>query len=190
MSKLAEVRWRPPRIVTERLLLRGYEPSDASAIFGYASDPEVTPFMAWPRHRTIDDAHSFLNEWVAPNYAQEGLDYAIALREAPDQIIGGTGAYWRPRTHRVMEIGYVLAKPHWGKGYVPEVGRALIRHVFETTNAMRVFAPIFAPNDKSRRCAEKMGLKLEGILRSSIEFHGQRWDEAMYAVLREELAGV
>jgi len=190
MSNLAEVSWRPPPITTERLILRGYEPSDADGIFGYASDPEVTPFMAWPRHRSIDDAHSFLDGWVAPNYGQEGLDYAIALREQPDVIIGGTGAYWRPLSHHVMEIGYILARPHWGKGYMPEAGRALIRRVFETTTAMRIFAPIFAPNSKSRRAAEKMGLKFEGILRGAVEYHGKRWDEAMYAVVREDLAGV
>lgn len=51
----------------------------------------------------------------------------------------------------------------------------------------RIYAPIFAENVKSRRAAEKMGLRFEGILRSSIEYRGIRRDEAMYAILRTDL---
>jgi ribosomal-protein-alanine N-acetyltransferase len=185
---LNEVTWRPPTIETERLILRGYEPSDAPAIYVYASDPEVTPFMAWNRSRNIEDVHTFLNEGVARLYAAEELSYALTLREAPNFVIGGVGVIWRPRAHRVLELGYILTKLHWGNGYVPEASLALMRFAFQNTDVARIFAPIFAANSKSRRCAEKIGLKFEGVQRSAHEYRGQRWDEAFYAILRGELA--
>ena len=185
---LNEVTWRPPVIETERLVLRGYELDDAPAIYAYASDPEVTPYMTFDRSRSIDEVLVFLNGRIASSYCEQQLEYMLALRDEPDIAIGALSAVWYSRAHRVLELGYILAKEHWGNGYMPEAGRALMRFAFETTNAARIFAPIFAPNAKSRRCAEKIGLTLEGIHRSALELRGQRWDEAIYAVLRDEFA--
>ncbi len=66
----------------------------------------------------------------------------------------------------------MLARDRWGRGYAPEAARALLDHAFLTTPVERVFAPIFAENVKSRRAAEKMGLTLEGVLRSSPQLAG------------------
>jgi ribosomal-protein-alanine N-acetyltransferase len=181
---LSDVTWRPPLIETERLVLRGYEPGDAPSILRYASDPEVTPFMAWDPCRNLDDVNGFLNGAIAPHYEAYELDYALALRTAPDAAIGGLGACWDSRAHRVIHLGYILAKEHWGKGYMPEAVRALVRRAFETTDVQRIFAPIFAENVKSRRAAEKAGLSFEGVLRSNVEHQGRRWDQAIYAVVR------
>lgn len=184
---LADVAWRPPRLETDRLLLRGWEPSDADAVFAYASDPEVTPYMAWDAHRSPADAVAFLDGFVAERYAEQELDYCLCLRTDPASAIGGLGVYWRSRPHRSMQLGYVLRRDAWGRGFVPEAARRLIRHVFETTDAARIWAPIFAPNVRSRRAAEKMGLAFEGVLRSAVEYRGRRWDEAIYAIVREDL---
>ena len=185
-GRLVDVAWRPPVIETERLVLRGREPEDAEAIFRYASDPDVTPYMAWEPSKSLEDVWDFLDGLTAHNYEQEALDYGIASKASPRELIGSIGVYWNPRHHRVMDLGYVLDKEHWGRGYVPEAGRALIEYAFRTTPVERIFAPIFAENAKSRRAAEKMGLRFEGILRSSVEFHGVRHDEAIYAILRSE----
>ena len=183
---LSDVTWRPPRLETDRLLLRGWEPTDVDAVFAYASDPEVTPFMAWDRHRSLADSRTFLDVFVAEKYAAQELDYCICLRSDPTDAIGGIGLYWSYRPHGTMELGYVLRRSAWGNGFVPEAGRRLIRHAFETTDVARVFAPIFAQNEKSRRAAEKMGLELDGVLRSAVQYRGRRWDEAIYSVLRKD----
>lgn len=182
---LEHVTWRPPTLVTERTLMRGWELSDAEAIFAYASDPEVTRYMAWERHRTIGDTHAFLS-MTADDYQHEELSYALCSRAEPGVAIGGVGAYWRSRRHRVMELGYVLARPYWGNSYMPEAARALVRHCFATTDVHRIYAPIFADNVKSRRAAEKIGMTLDGVLRSSLELRGRRWDEAVYSILRDD----
>ena len=61
----------------------------------------------------------------------------------------------------------------------------LLDRVFSTTDAARVFAPIYSDNLRSRAFAEKLGMQLEGVLRSSCERNGQRKDQAIYSVLRE-----
>jgi [ribosomal protein S5]-alanine N-acetyltransferase len=187
-SKLDQVGWRPPRLETARLLLRGWEASDAEHVYAYASDPEVTLYMAWDRHTSLQQSHGFLNHWVAGMYERQELTYALCTLAEPQRALGGVGLHWRSREHQVMELGYVLARPHWGLGYVPEAGRALIGFAFQTLAVERIYAPIFSQNGKSRRAAEKMGLRFEGVLRSCLELRGQRWDEAIYSTLRGELS--
>lgn len=185
---LASETFRPPTLTTERLVLRGYEPSDAPGIFAYSSDLETTRFMAWDTARSPTDTLVFLNEVVAASYRRNELDYAIALREEPATIVGGLGLYWRPKEHGVMELGYILRKESWGRGLMVEAARALMQHAFATTDVQRIFAPILAPNVKSRRAAEKMRMRLDGVLRSARFFRGQRWDLAIYSMLRGELS--
>ncbi len=184
---LIDVTWRPSPLQTARLLLRGWEPTDVDAVFAYASDPEVTRFVAFPRAVTRDDSRAFLDGWVADHYRAQELDYCICAKDDPARPLGGIGVYRRSIEHRTMELGYVLCRSAWGHGFVSEAGRHLVRHAFATTDVARIYAPIFAPNTKSRRAAEKMGLAFEGILRSASEYRGQRWDEAIYAVLRNDV---
>ncbi|HTU59994.1 MAG TPA: GNAT family N-acetyltransferase, partial [Polyangiales bacterium] len=181
---LAQITWRPPQLRSARLLLRGFEPSDAEAIFAYASDAETTRHMAWDRHASLRDTQAFLNGWVASSYATRQLDYAICLIEQPDRVIGGIGAI--AHGERSYQLGYVLAREHWGRGIVPEAARRLLEQLFRETDAQRVFAPIYADNTRSRRTAEKLGMQLDGVLRSACERNGQRKDEAIYSLLREE----
>ena len=186
---LGGVSRRPAPLRSERLLLRGYEPSDAPGIFAYCSDPETTQFMFFDAHRSIGDAHDFLNTWVADAYRQGALKYAVCLAGAPERIIGGIDLRVDPNQHRTMELGYILAREHWGRGYMPEAARLLIEHAFATTDVQRIEAPIFAQNTRSRRAAEKIGMSLDGVLRSSRAARGQCWDVAIYAILRSDLEG-
>jgi cupin fold WbuC family metalloprotein len=181
---LSAIAWRPPVLRSDRLILRGYESSDAPAIYAYASDEETTRYMAWDRHRSIEDAHGFLHGMVAKHYRRHRLDYAICLADDHARVIGGLGVYPHPGPHQVMELGYILGRPHWSRGLALEAVRRLLDHAFHTTDVERIFAPIFAENSRSRRLAEKAGLRLDGVLRSALAFRGRRWDEAVYAILR------
>lgn len=183
---LGAVAFRPPPLVSERVLLRGWEPADLEAVYAYGSDPEVARYMAWDRHQSRADAAFFLDEIVAKGYREGELNYALCLRGAPEQVLGGVGLVRRDSEGRVFELGYVLARTAWGQGLVPEAGRLLLDHAFSTTSVERIYAPVFAVNGKSRRAAEKIGLRLEGILRSSLFLRGAAWDEAIYGVLRAD----
>jgi RimJ/RimL family protein N-acetyltransferase len=182
-SQLSQVSWRPPQLTAARVMLRGYERQDAEAIFTYASDVETTRHMAWDTHASVQDAYAFLDGWVADAYRNQQLDYAICLREQPQHVIGGIGVV--ADAQRNYQLGYILKREHWGSGLMLEAARLLLEHVFSATNAARVFAPIYADNPRSRGFAEKLGMQLEGVLRSSCERNGQRKDQAIYAVLRD-----
>ena len=79
-----------------------------------------------------------------------------------DQVIGMIGL--RPRGSKA-DIGYVLARPHWGRGLMTEAGRAIVDLAFADPAVYRVWAVCDADNAASARVMEKLGMTLEGTLR-------------------------
>ena len=186
MNRLSQTSWKPPTLETARLILRPFAASDVDAVYDYAKSAAVAEFVSWHRHASKDAAQFFLDEIVAPQYEQELPNWAICLKDAKEHVLGSLSFIWAPKDQRVLELGYVLHQDHWGKGLMAEACKIALPIVWELTAAERIFAPIHSENAKSRRLAEKVGLKLDGILRSHIEKNGQRWDMAIYSQIRSE----
>ncbi|HEY1379086.1 MAG TPA: GNAT family protein [Gemmataceae bacterium] len=178
--------WRPPVLETDRLRLRPFEPADAPALFAIARNSNVTRFTTWDAHRTIDDSHIFLTDYVRSRYL-EGLPdpYAIELK-GDGVLIGAVGGSWASQPNRCMEFGYWLAEPFWGRGLAAEAARALVRHLFAAYPVERVQAHFIEGNAASGRVLEKAGLRFEGVRRHSLLHRGRFWDVHTYAVLRGE----
>jgi RimJ/RimL family protein N-acetyltransferase len=154
-------------IETERLFLRRPERDDLITIFQrYASDPEVTRFLAWPRHRSLADTEAFLAfsdaEWqrwpVGPYLILSGDD---------GTLLGATGL--RFVTASLAETGYVLARDAWGQGYATEALRSMIG-IAPEAGVQRLFAHIHFQHRASARVLEKCGFILEGPLSQHTEF--------------------
>ncbi len=70
-----------PELETERLLLRRMRLDDAEAMFAYASDPEVTRYVLWETHRSIEDSEGFLRV-ATEGYARGDFGgWGIVLKE-------------------------------------------------------------------------------------------------------------
>jgi [ribosomal protein S5]-alanine N-acetyltransferase len=145
----------PREIVTARLLLSEPRPGDAREIFAqYASDPEVTRFLAWPQHRSIADTEAFLafsaSEWqrwpVGP--------YMIRSRD-DQRLLGGTGLAFESAT--VASSGYVLAKDAWGHGYATEALAAMI-DLARSVGVRHLYALCHPEHRASSHVLEKCGL--------------------------------
>jgi RimJ/RimL family protein N-acetyltransferase len=158
---------KPESIETVRLTLRRPRASDAPAIFdGYASDPEVTRYLGWPRHRTVDDTRAFLafsdSEWER----WPAGPYMIFERGTP-RLLGSTGfAFEAP--FRAM-TGYVIVRDAWGHGYATEALRAMV-DLAPALGIVRLYALCHTDHDPSCRVLEKGGFQREGVLRRAFEF--------------------
>jgi ribosomal-protein-alanine N-acetyltransferase len=176
----------PERIETERLVLRRPIPADAEPIFNrYASDPTVTRFLSWPRHRSVADTHAFLDwseaewqQWPAGPYLVESL--------ATGDLLGGTGLGFEA-PHRAA-TGYVLARDAWGRGYATEALRAVVA-VSGTIGIRRLYALCHLEHRASARVLEKNGFTREGTLRRHSTFpnlgEGVPCDVLCYARIAE-----
>ena len=142
---------------TERLRLRPWREDDAAALFRYASDPLVGPAAGWQPHK--DEADSL---HILRTVLMNDATWAVTLKGS-DEPVGSLGIFpadYEPAGGQ-PEIGYWIARPLWGKGYIPEAVRALTARCFDA-GAMSVWCAHFPENGKSHRVVEKCGFVYRG----------------------------
>ncbi len=176
---------RPPeQIETERLFLRKPRMDDAPAIFaGWVQDPEVTKLLTWRPHENIEMTKSILERTITAWDQGFRFPFVIAVKETK-QLAGMIEM--RMDGHKV-ELGYVLAKAFWGKGYMTEAVQALIGWAFEQPTIRRVYATTSVDNFSSQRVMEKAGMQREGLLRKCIvhpNISDEPQDSYVYAIVK------
>lgn len=150
------------RYATERLLLRRPRAEDADAIFrDYAQDPAVTRFLLWRPHRDMEDTRDFLRR--CDTGWSDGTDFPFTIVSRRDGRLMGMLKV-EIDGHRAL-LGYLLARPHWGKGYMTEAVSRMIGELFSHPEIHRVWAHCDLENRASARVLEKSGMSLEGVLR-------------------------
>ncbi len=151
----------PNPIQTERLTLCKPMIEDARAVFEtWAQDPEVTRTMTWPPHENIDVTRSVLRRMIDAWEQNTRYTYMI-LEQSSNQAVGMIEI--RIEGHKA-EIGYVLARVHWDKGYMTEAAQALVDWAFQQPEIYRVYATTSVDNIGSQRVMEKIGMTREGIM--------------------------
>jgi ribosomal-protein-alanine N-acetyltransferase len=174
-----------PDLRTPRLLLRRLRMEDAGDIFAYASDPQVTTYVFWEAHRTLDDTREYLQRTLK-GYA-DGLPPCWGIQHLGDGVIIGGCAFHEVSAMNLRgEIGYALARKYWGRGLMTEAVRAMLDYGFNTLQLNRMEARCDVENTASWRVMEKAGMKFEGVLRQNIILHGRPRDAKMYGILRED----
>ena len=141
---------------TQRLLLRNWVEDDADSLFEYAKDPEIGPIAGWPPHKSkeesLDVIRNVFNGKECYAICEKGTDKAIGAIEL--KLNGHTDMTNRDDE---CELGYWLGKPFWGKGYMPEAAREIIRHGFEELGMHTIWCGYYEGNQKSKRVQEKVG---------------------------------
>jgi len=181
----------PVEILTERLLLRELTEADAPACNAYEGDPEVVRYTLHDV-LTLDQTLARIRRIVAAAAAVPRLvhDFAVVLRGTPDEgrLIGRADfCVGQPEAHQA-EIWWILGRAHWGRGYVPEAGRALLDLAFGDLGLHRVIADLDPQNFASARVAEKLGMRREAHYLENTFQKGAWVDTLIYAILRREWA--
>jgi RimJ/RimL family protein N-acetyltransferase len=155
--------WRPPeRLHTERLVLRRPRPEDAQAIFeAYAQDPEVVRYLTWRPHRSLEETAALVEQAARDWETGRAFRYVL-VRRREDRAIGMVEL--RPDGHR-LELGYVLARRYWNRGYMTEAVQTVVLWALAQPTIHRVWAVVDVDNRASARVLEKAGMQLEGVLR-------------------------
>lgn len=150
----------PVPMTTDRLTLRRVAESDAEDVFAYHSDPEVAVYLSFNPAREVSESASFIQR--CESAWDSGEAFPIAITSTPDNRLIGI-VELRPTGHGV-ELGYVLARSQWGKGYMVEAVQAVAEWVFRETDEHRVWALTDIDNHASQRVLEKAGFLREGVL--------------------------
>ncbi len=105
-----------PTLETERLILRKFDIPDAQDVFEYAKHPEVTKYMTWETHRSVEDSKGYIH-WALERYEKdEAGEWGVELKET-GRIIGAMGFVQLDLPNFCGAIGYALSKEYWGKDH-------------------------------------------------------------------------
>jgi len=155
----------PPRIETERLILRRpVFPDDGPFIhLAYASDPQVTRFDAWRPH--YDVAETLRSLWATLGANDAGREHPWLLTDRASGEVLGMITLYSDATDWRFRLGYSLARRHWGHGLMTEAAQAVVNTALTLPGIQRIWAVVDLENAASLRVLEKCGLEREGLLR-------------------------
>ncbi len=146
-----------PELRTERVLLRGWRDADRAPFAALNADPEVMGHLLHPLSREESDA--FVDR-IQAQWAEHGWSlWALEIPgEAP--FIGYVGLWPAPFLDREppIEIGWRLARAHWGRGYVTEASRAVLRFAFQDLGLDRIHSFTVPHNERSWRVMQRIGM--------------------------------
>lgn len=172
----------PQRFLSARLEYSRPTEADAETIFSrYSSDPDVTRYLAWPRHATLADTDVFL-AFSEGEWRNWGCGPYVIRSRSDGVLLGSTGISFD--TSDVASTGYVLARDAWGQGYATEA-LAAMRDLGRSLGVRRLYAICHVDHAASRRVMEKCGFRYEGVLRRHLVFPNlgpERQDVLCYAV--------
>jgi RimJ/RimL family protein N-acetyltransferase len=143
----------PPRLVTERLLLREFRPEDIGTGVASARDPEVQRFLGGPK-----DAYEAFTGLAthAGHWAIRGYGSWIVERREDGEPLGRVGL-WHPETWPGVEVGWRLFRSSWGHGYATEAARAAIGWAWTARGFDELISLIVPDNAASQRVAQRLG---------------------------------
>jgi len=173
------------KLETERIILRRWELGDAQDLFDYAKDPDVTTYVGFEPHASVEVSQKLLEDgWV--NY-EDIAKYKWAMMDKESgRVIGDISLVKVNDRHRFCEFGFSMKKEFWGKGIMTEVTARIIEFLFEEIGMHRIEIRCAPENIGSRRVIEKNGLAYEGHLRECYFTHGKFLDSLVFGILKPD----
>jgi RimJ/RimL family protein N-acetyltransferase len=142
---------------TSRLVLRGWRDADRDAMAALNADPEVMRHFPSTLDRQQSDA--FVDRHLA---LLEERGWGLWAVEVPGVahcigFVGLSEATFAADFTPALEVGWRLAREHWGRGYAPEGAAAALDFAFDALHNDEIVSFTAVGNDKSRRVMEKLG---------------------------------
>lgn len=170
--------------ILSNLTLSPVRREDVSALVENLNDEKIyenTFSIPFPyRHQ---DAKKWITD-VEQMTQQHGQPLTLAIR-LDNKLIGGIGllGIQRPHQHRA-ELGYWLAPPYWGRGWMTKIVGEYASQAFDAFQLMKLTANVFEGNNASERVLEKCGFQKEGFLRSHLCKDGKMINVTAYGLLK------
>jgi RimJ/RimL family protein N-acetyltransferase len=174
------------QILTQRLVLRRLEASDADMVHAYRVDPEVSRYQDWP-FSSIDDVRAFLarQHGMVPFALNDWFQIGITLRDT-GELVGDFGLRARDNDRRQIEVGIALARPFQRRGLASEALAALLGFLFSQPDTHRTYCSVDPRNQPCVRLLEKVGFRREAHMVESLWINGEWVDDVIFAILQRE----
>ncbi|WP_229502030.1 GNAT family N-acetyltransferase [Massilia cellulosiltytica] len=170
----------PIELFTPRLKLRWMDERDVDAHYAVFADPEVARYWSSGPWTSLDQSREHIAATQAAYADGSGMRLGVELIDT-GELIGNVSLHRFVDTSRRCEMGYALARAHWGGGYVSEALRALLAYGFTTLDLNRIEADVDPRNGGVRAGAGKAGLSKGRLYARALDRAGRA---RRYGVLR------
>lgn len=162
---------------TKHCILRHLRADDAQTIFDtWASDPEVTKYLTWKAHKSVEETKQILDIWLKDYEDQNCFRYGIELKATGELIGMIDAAHFRDEK---PEIGYDLGRKYWGHGYMTECLKAITQELF-ASGYTTILVRAADSNIGSNRVIQKNGYRPVGSRRERISAANPREELVNY----------
>jgi RimJ/RimL family protein N-acetyltransferase len=175
-------------IVTNRFLLRDFEPDDGPAFIAWHADPRFQerygPEISDPDHaeRLLQMFRTWAGEQPRRKY-----QLAVARRGGPGTLIGCGGIRRSEEHEDVAEMGLELARPYWGRhGYAVEIADALLTFAFDALGIETVRGVTASNNARAIRLATWFGAEAADAPATADWMLARGWKQTAWALKREQ----
>jgi RimJ/RimL family protein N-acetyltransferase len=177
------------KLVGNKVIVRTIHSSDLPILWNYIYGEELPEWKKWDapyfplRFETLDEYTKRMKELLD---TKEEVPPRMVI-EANETVIGTVSYYWEHKESLWLEVGIVIYDPsYWNGGYGSEALKLWIDHLFSVMPLVRIGLTTWSGNQRMIRCAEKLGMKIEGRLRKCRFYNGEYYDSIRMGVLREE----
>lgn len=181
---MLEVSFTPfPSLSTERLLLRQITDEDTERVFLLRSNKTSHEFLDKPVMQSLLEASFLINKINSDATANEGITWAIVLKENPSLLIGTIGLWRIIKEHYRAEIGYMLLPEYFRQGYMKEAITRVTTFGFEEMQLHSIEANINPANTGSAAVLKSTGYFKEAYFRENFYFNGIFKDSEIYSII-------
>jgi RimJ/RimL family protein N-acetyltransferase len=147
---------------TDRLLLRGWRAEDRDPFAAIGTDAEAMRYYPSMLTRAESDARldQYERTWARDGFGKWAVEIpgVAAFAGSIGLAIPPFEASFTP----CVEVGWRLAREHWGHGYATEAARAAIEYGFTRLGIEEIVAFTVPANTRSIRVMEKVGMRFAG----------------------------
>lgn len=162
------------QLQAQRLQLRALAGDDASGLWPLVSDSQLTAFLAWKPHRSIEETESMVTALIEAQQAGRGFHWVVIHA---GQIIGLVSLIDVRRQHRCWtlnraELAYWTGLPYQGQGYATEAAAAVAEFGFSKLQLHKIRVYHATDNPASGRTIEKLGFRFVGEEKEAFQKDG------------------
>ena len=185
MDKRIEFFKNIPTLNTDRLILRRILKKDIPDIYEYSSKYEVSKYLLWSPHPSIDFTKTYFQRIDKLYKKGEFYDFAIVLKDT-GKMIGTVGFTSIDFFNNSAEIGYVISSAYHRRGFGKEAVRKIIELGFSEMNFHRLEAKFMLGNIASESLLKSIGFKFEGVMRDMVIKENRYRSVGIYSLLLDE----
>lgn len=158
--------------------IRKFTLDDVASMFAYSSDFENTHLMLMVPHKSMSETETAIKKCIA-EYEKENLEY-LSFAVCLDGVhIGEVFAYL---SEKEADIGWLIDKRYWGKGYATEAAKLLVEYICIKLDRTDIVAYCDARNLASQKVMKNIGMEFAGSngIRT-YEKDVEAWEEVKYS---------